>query len=113
MSIPPRMRLTKPTVAVLDVLAGSTRDDPVWGLRIVQEADLGPGSVYPILERLASAGWIDTWDEEERPRGRPPRRYYMLNNTGREQWHELAQARAASRRRRGWTRARPVHSGEA
>lgn len=92
------IRLTKPTLAVVDVLMHSTRDNPVWGLRICERADLGPGTVYPILERLAELGWLDDWWEAEQPSGRPRRRFFMLNGQGRVEFAETLAARNARRR---------------
>jgi PadR family transcriptional regulator PadR len=93
-------RLTKATMAVLDVLASATADDdPVWGLRICERADIGPGTVYPILERLAEFGWIESWWESGQHPGRPARRYYRLTGVGRT---ESAAARAARDARRRW-----------
>jgi Predicted transcriptional regulators len=93
------LRLTKPTQAVVNVLMQSTREDPVWGLRICEFADLGPGTVYPILDRLAELGWIESWWEAEQPAGRPRRRYYQLTGAGRL---EYAAALAARNARRRW-----------
>jgi DNA-binding PadR family transcriptional regulator len=92
-------RLTKSTIAVIDVLMRATDDDPVWGLRICERADLGSGTVYPILDRLAELGWIESQWEAEQPSGRPRRRYYRLTGAGRL---EYAAARAARDARRGW-----------
>ena len=104
MTTPPR--LTKATLAVIDVLAVATDDDPTWGLRICEEADLGPGTVYPILERLAEVGWLTSYWEAEQPSGRPRRRYYELTGAGRT---ESAAAKAAREsRRRRW---RPRSTG--
>ncbi|MEU6235395.1 helix-turn-helix transcriptional regulator [Kitasatospora sp. NPDC047058] len=92
-------RLTKPTMGVLDVLLAADDDDPAWGLRICIEADLGSGTVYPILERLTDLGWLEAWAETAPHPGRPARRYYKLTSTGRRQALDALQARAARRRR--------------
>jgi PadR family transcriptional regulator PadR len=97
---PPRIRLTGATRAILDVLATANPDDPPWGLRICQQTELGSGTVYPVLERLAEAGWLDAWLESEQPAGRPRRRFYLLNNTGRAGMAAALAAREA--RRRQW-----------
>ena len=89
-------RLTKPTIAVLEVLLAATDDAPAWGLSICRDADLGSGTVYPILDRLLERGWVTCYDESEAHPGRPARRYYELTGTGRSQ----AQAALASRRAR-------------
>ncbi|GAA2159033.1 hypothetical protein GCM10010403_51630 [Glycomyces rutgersensis] len=81
-SPPVRIRLTMPTRAVLDLLMSTAADDPPWGYRICEEAGLGPGTVYPILERLEEARWIEgTW-ETEVPADRPRRRTYQITDLG-------------------------------
>uniref|UniRef100_UPI002F9103FA PadR family transcriptional regulator n=1 Tax=Kitasatospora indigofera TaxID=67307 RepID=UPI002F9103FA len=92
-------RLTKPTIGVLEVLLAATDDDPAWGLKICAEADLGSGTVYPILERLADRGWVTAWAETDPHPGRPPRRYYQLTGTGRLQATEALHARSGRRQR--------------
>lgn len=68
-------RVTPATTAVLEVLLS---DERVWGLRIVKDSGRKPGTIYPILDRLESAGWIQgEWDTEETRKG-PRRRYYRL-----------------------------------
>jgi PadR family transcriptional regulator PadR len=90
-------RLTQATMGVLDVLAASTDDDPAYGFRICAAADLGPGTVYPILERLVTLGWLKSWPETGQPSGRPARRFYSLTGTGRL---GVAEAHAVRERRR-------------
>lgn len=99
--MPARIRLTMPTLAVLDRLAGARGDDPVWGLRICEETGLGPGTVYPILERLQDAGWVTATWEDPQPSGRPRRRFYEITSTGRLERASALEARAAKRAR--WT----------
>jgi len=57
--------------------------------------EAGPGTVYPLLTRLGTAGHVDTFWEES-PSG-PPRKYYRLTRAGtvqlaeqREMWRALA-----------------------
>jgi len=94
-----RIRLTKPTLAVLDVLLAADPDDPVWGFRICAEADLGSGTVYPILERLERIGWVIPAWEEPPPPDRPRRRFYALSGAGRQEITAALAARSESRRR--------------
>jgi PadR family transcriptional regulator PadR len=102
-----RIRLTITTLAVLDVLmtcAGS--DESVWGFKICEQAGLGPGTVYPILDRLESAGWISGFWESAPPADRPRRRLYEMTALGRSEFA----AAIATRPRAGiaWARlARP------
>lgn len=81
-----------------------TDDQPAWGLSICADADLGPGTVYPILDRLSERGWITSRDEDGPHPGRPARRYYQLTEDGRA----LAQAALEARRNR-----MPKHATEA
>ncbi|TLM80867.1 PadR family transcriptional regulator [Pseudarthrobacter sp. NamE5] len=68
-------RVTPATALVLESLLSAER---VWGLQIVKDAGKKPGTVYPILDRLESAGWIQgEWDTAEVRKG-PRRRYYRL-----------------------------------
>lgn len=88
---------------VLDVLI-SNADDPLWGYRICEEAGLGSGTVYPILDRLERTGWIEGAWETGQPVGRPRRRFYTVTATGRVRY-----AAAAKKRNRAvvW-RAQPL-----
>ncbi|MEV7616195.1 helix-turn-helix transcriptional regulator [Streptomyces sp. NPDC089799] len=94
-------RLTKPTIAVLEVLLAATAEAPAWGLSICAQADLGSGTVYPILDRLTQRGWLTSRDETDPHPGRPPRRYYELTGTGRSEARAALDARAARRRTLG------------
>jgi PadR family transcriptional regulator, regulatory protein PadR len=77
------MRMTAQTQSVLAALLA----DPTqarYGLEITKEAGLPSGTIYPILARLESAGWIKSKWEEIDPtvEGRRPRRYYRLTAEG-------------------------------
>lgn len=68
-------RVTPATALVLEALLSA---ESVWGLQIVKDVDKKPGTVYPILDRLESAGWVQgEWDSTEDRKG-PRRRYYRL-----------------------------------
>lgn len=90
-------RLTKPTIGVLETLLSATSDQPAWGLSICRDADLGPGTVYPILDRLTERGWVTSHEETGPHPGRPARRFYELTGTGRQQATEALAARKARR----------------
>lgn len=95
---PPKIRLTTATRLILDLfLAVSPDDEPLWGYRITEETGLGPGTVYPILERLEQVGWITGAWEEGIPEGRPRRRFYTLSGTGRQEYAALQAARGRTR----------------
>lgn len=68
-------RVTPATALVLESLLAAER---VWGLQIVKDVGKKPGTVYPILDRLESAGWVQgEWETSELRKG-PRRRYYHL-----------------------------------
>ncbi|MFJ4027551.1 PadR family transcriptional regulator [Paenarthrobacter sp. NPDC089989] len=68
-------RVTPATAAVLETLLSA---ESVWGLQIVKDTAKKPGTVYPILERLEEAGWVQgEWEAGEGRKG-PRRRYYRL-----------------------------------
>ncbi|WP_189390292.1 PadR family transcriptional regulator [Streptomyces sp. SDr-06] len=96
------IRLTKSTMAVLGVLLDAKPNAPAWGLSICRDADLGPGTVYPILDRLLERGWLSCWDETEAHPGRPARRFYEFTGAGRAQALEALEARNARRARFGF-----------
>lgn len=76
------LRMTTTTRIVLETLKQARSGEPVWGYRICEQSGLGPGTVYPILTRLESAGHITgTW-ETSAPVSRPRRRLYTLTSTG-------------------------------
>ncbi|WP_043674224.1 PadR family transcriptional regulator [Streptomyces xylophagus] len=91
----PNIRLTKPTIAVLETLLSATSDKQAWGLSICRDADLGPGTVYPILDRLTERGWVTSYEETGPHPGRPARRFYELTGVGRAQASEALEARQA------------------
>ncbi|GAA0969102.1 hypothetical protein GCM10009555_015570 [Acrocarpospora macrocephala] len=77
------VRLTNATLDVLEALAG---DGKVYGLQISARVKRPTGTVYPLLARLESLGWLEASWESDSHRGRGPRRrYYQLTSTGREE----------------------------
>lgn len=100
-------RLTKSVIGVLEALLAATDDKPAWGLSICAHADLGPGTVYPILERLTQHGWVTSREETEPHPGRPARRYYCLTEDGRT----LATSALEARRNRMTTRTHKQEAG--
>jgi DNA-binding PadR family transcriptional regulator len=93
--------MTRPVVEVLRLLLKAPADEPLWGRRIVADADLGSGTVYPILQRLAEDGWIAPRAETGPHPGRPARTFYELTETGRQQAEEALAARSLRLRRGG------------
>lgn len=54
------------------------------GLDLIRATGLPSGTLYPLLERLQRAGWVEARWEELNPvaAGRPARRYYRLTAEG-------------------------------
>ncbi|MEW2163777.1 helix-turn-helix transcriptional regulator [Streptomyces sp. NPDC007084] len=63
-------------------------------------AELGPGTVYPILDRLARHDWVTSREESGPHPGRPARRIYELTDAQREQAANALQAREGNHKRR-------------
>ena len=106
-----KVRLTAVIMDVFDVLSNSPPDDPAWGLRLCQVTGYGTGTVYPALDRLLKAGWIEDRWEEAAPADRPRRRFYFTTSAGRAVYQEAIAARTA--RRSAWTRLAPGAGGVA
>jgi PadR family transcriptional regulator len=83
-------RMTVQTLVVLKVLLAAP-DAEIYGLDVIRESNLAPGTVYPLLQRLLDAGWVtDRWESlDASEQGRPARRYYRLTPGG------IAKAQAA------------------
>ena len=82
-------RSSAQTTAVVLALA----DEPIawrYGYELCQQLDLKPGSMYPILMRLADRGLLETTWDTDVPAGRPPRHLYRLTGSGRTLAGELA-----------------------
>ena len=82
-SRPRPKRLTMPTLVVLRLLL----QDPFrewYGAEISNALGMPGGTIYPLLERLESFGWLESRREIIDPKavGRPPRRYFRLTNMG-------------------------------
>jgi DNA-binding transcriptional regulator PaaX len=92
----PRFRVTLVILDVLDVIMGASPDDPTWGLRICETTGHGSGTVYPALDRLMKAGWIEDHWEDQAPADRPRRRFYKITAAGRA-GYAAEQDRRASR----------------
>ena len=91
-------RLSGPTLKVLGAFLSAPRDE-LSGADLARYApSLGPSTLYPLLQRLERAGWLDSRWETEDPTalGRPRRRYYHLTGLGaghaRAAFRELAPA---------------------
>ena len=84
-------RLTLQTQLVLSVLLDGGEQ---YGLEIAKQAGLASGTIYPILARLETAGWVESgWEDiDESLEGRRKRRYYRLTGVGERQGREALNA---------------------
>jgi PadR family transcriptional regulator PadR len=75
--------MTTQTLAVLSVML-SDPDGECYGLQLSERSGLKPGTIYPILNRLLKAGWLERRWEGIDPamEGRPRRRLYRLTAVG-------------------------------
>jgi DNA-binding PadR family transcriptional regulator len=91
------MRLSYTALFVLQALAQGHR----FGFDVMGATELPSGTVYPVLRRLESQGFVaSSWEDEEKARqaNRPRRRNYQLTRVGRAQLAEAeARYRAVSR----------------
>lgn len=57
---------------------------PMYGLDLMDRAGVKSGTLYPLLARLAEAGWLTAQRETVDPSaaGRPARTYYRLSGEG-------------------------------
>jgi DNA-binding PadR family transcriptional regulator len=87
-------RSRRPSAQTVAVLLALAEDPAAWryGYQLCQQLGIKPGSMYPILVRLADRGLLETGWDEEVPAGRPPRHLYRLTGSGRELAAELAKA---------------------
>ncbi len=79
----------------LAVLA-SLWDGRLYGLQIVRQLEyfagltVSEGTIYPLLNRLRTAGWVEA-EWQEAPLGHP-RRYYALTASGRSRVLEMSRS---------------------
>jgi PadR family transcriptional regulator PadR len=72
-------QLTRQTMVILSILMGAHR--PVAGSALASESGLASGTLYPILIRLETAGWVTSaWEDGESER--PRRRVYRVTGQG-------------------------------
>jgi PadR family transcriptional regulator PadR len=81
--MPSEPRITLPLLKVLDVMLAEPTQDH-WGFELIKSTGLQSGTLYPLLARLETAGWLESRWETEQKRGRPRRRYYRLTGVGAE-----------------------------
>ncbi|HEV8165060.1 MAG TPA: PadR family transcriptional regulator [Actinomycetota bacterium] len=96
-------RSRHPSAQTTAVVLALAEKPTAW--RYGYQLGLKPGSLYPILVRLADRDLLETTWETDVPAGRPPRHRYRLTGSGRALATELAAARTAAtatRRSEGW-----------
>jgi PadR family transcriptional regulator PadR len=102
----PLSRVTDATLDVLEALMGP--DGDLYGYKVAERAGRKTGVVYPILDRLEAAGWVDSeWERAERGDRGPRRRFYRLSPGG------LSAARSLLAERRGAVRQRSLEGTRA
>ncbi|WP_078943810.1 PadR family transcriptional regulator [Streptomyces aureus] len=100
-------KMTPHTQTVLRALLGQGTDgdrrtsvlaDGMYGLELSRMTGLPNGTLFPLLERLRQADWIERyWEADEPSDGRPRRRFYRLTDKGAEHApHALAAATASA-----------------
>jgi PadR family transcriptional regulator, regulatory protein PadR len=77
------VRMSLQTLRVLEAFLESPTD-PLSGADVAKRGHLASGTLYPILLRLESAGWLTSRWEQVDPSsvGRPRRRLYRLTSSG-------------------------------
>jgi PadR family transcriptional regulator len=78
-----KVRMSGPTLRLLKVLLERPKE-ALSGAEISKITKLGSGTLYPLLQRLAVAGWIvGEWEKVDPSEvGRPKRRLYKLTRSG-------------------------------
>ena len=80
-----------------------------YGLQMIEATGLPAGTIYPIIARLESHGWLESrWEDpaEHEAAGRPRRRYYRFTSDGAER----ARLALAPDRGPGRSAAVPLHA---
>lgn len=75
------MRLLSPNAARLLSTFLASPTGRFYGYELLQATDMKSGSLYPILGRFETLGWI-RGEMQESPGSRPPRRVYQLEPDG-------------------------------
>lgn len=85
------------TAIALELLSSSSAQH--WGYELSRNSGVGPGTMYPYLAELLSAGILtDGWEDPEAVVGkRPPRRYYRVTEAGRRQLSQFVSGARVSR----------------
>ncbi len=104
--------LSRVTAATRDVLAVLLEHrDACWGLIVIKQSGRPPGTVYPILDRLETLGWITSSWEEANERSGPRRRYIRLTDDGAVQAAQVVRAARSRAPRTETARAQTARTG--
>lgn len=78
-----QLRMTGPVLKTLAMFL-ERHPRPLSGADIVNEKRIFSGTLYPVLERLEKAGWLESrWEEIDPSKaGRPRKRLYILTGLG-------------------------------
>ena len=78
------LRMSGPTLKLLKFMLENPQEGRS-GAQISKATKIGSGTMYPLLQRLELAKWIEGQWENVDPRdvGRPKRRFYKLTPAGR------------------------------
>ena len=77
------IRLTQPALGVLRFLLTKPREGHS-GAEISKATKVGSGTLYPLLARLETVGWLKSeWEKiDPKEAGRPRRQFYRLTAVG-------------------------------
>jgi PadR family transcriptional regulator PadR len=78
-----KIRMSAPTLKLLKLMIESPQEGRS-GAQISKATKIGSGTMYPLLQRLEMAKWIEgEWEDiDPSDAGRPKRRFYKLTPTG-------------------------------
>ncbi|GAA0664815.1 hypothetical protein GCM10009548_36040 [Streptomyces malaysiensis subsp. malaysiensis] len=118
------VKVTPHTQTVLRALLGKGLDgkrrsmvvtEGLYGLELSRMSGLPNGTLFPILERLRQAGWVERyWEQDEiaEAEGRPRRRFYRITPKGADLApHALAEATVTAPTSAGPNLGRPGLAG--
>lgn len=92
----PIQRVTPATIEVLKCIY-SFDGLGVWGLEISKSTGFKTGTIYPLLERLESLGWLESEWELEADRNGPRRKNYKLTREAFDEIRELLEKPSSAR----------------
>lgn len=95
-------RMTAPTRSVLEAFLEDP-SAPLYGLELMTKTSLPSGTIYPLLTRLETIGWLESTEEASPASelGRPARRFYKLSSAGVVRAHNALAVKHAAHRVRG------------